>query len=351
MSRLRFNLGFMKEKDYHNFMKTIDAMLGFDSSNKAKLKLLCIKLLETHGWEAVNLAFPQVSRASVYRWKQRFDGSGRRLTSLVPLATKPKQVRQMQVPSEILAFIKLMRTQYPKLSKYKLKPFLDAYCADHGIPSYSVSWIGKVINRYNYFFNHGRQVVKKRTNKQKQKARVKRCPKASQVKLGQLQLDAVIIYFHGVKLCYLTAIELKTRQAWTRRVSTISSVTATQFLLEIIDQVAYQVHTVQTDNGSEFESVFRHTLEKLAILQLNSYPKSPKTQAYIERFNWTLQDECLYYHLDKVLEDPALLDQAVNDWLTWYNTKRPHQGLNYQTPIQVLNYQLTKLKGKSLKRV
>lgn len=69
---------------------------------------------------------------------------------------------------------------------------------------------------------------------------------------------------------------------------------------------------------------------------------SPKAQAYVERFNWTLQDECLYYHLDKILEDPKLLDQAVTDWLTWYNTKRPHQALNYQTPQQVLNYQLLK---------
>lgn len=351
MSRLRNNLGILKDQDYHSFMKSIDHILGFDSSNKAKVKLRCIELLEAHGWEAVVLAFPQVSRASVYRWKKRFDGSGRQLSSLKPHSTKPKQVRQMQVPSEILSFIKLMRRKYPKLSKYKLKPFLDEYCQDHGLPCYSVSWIGKVINRYGFFFNHGRQVVKRRTNQQKEKTRVKRCPKAHTIKLGHLQLDAIIIYFQGVRLCYLTAVELKTRQAWVKRVTSISSLTTTQFLSEIIGSVDYQVHTIQTDNGSEFEANFRQTLKHLAILQLNSYPKSPKTQAYVERFNWTLQDECLYYHLDKILENPKLLDQAVNQWLTWYNTSRPHQGLHYQTPKQVLDYQLAKLKGKSLKSV
>lgn len=351
MSRLRNNLGILRDRDYHSFMKTIDSMLGFDSSNKAKLKLRCIELLEAHGWEAVRLAFPQVSHASVYRWKQQFDKSDRRLTALIPHTTKPKRVRQMQVPVEILSFIKLLRTQYPKLSKYKLKPFLDDYCKDHGLPAYSTSWIGKVIKRYNYFFNHGRQVVKRRTNKQKEKTRIKRCPKANTLILGHLQLDAIIIYYQGVRLCYLTAVELKTRQAWTKRVTTISSLTTTQFLMEIINSVNYHIHTIQTDNGSEFEAIFRHTLKKLAILQLNSYPRSPQTQAYVERFNWTFQDECLYYHLDKILEDPKLLEQAVTDWLTWYNTKRPHQALNYQTPQQVLNYQLVKLKGKSLKCV
>lgn len=297
MSRLRVNLGFMRVRDYHSFMKSIDHILGFDSSNKAKIKLRCIELLEAYRWQAVTLAFPSVSRASVYRWKKRFNQSGRQLSSLKPHSTRPHALRQMQIPPDVLSFIKLLRTQYPKLSKYKLKPFLDAYCKDHDLPCYSASWIGKVISRYNYFFNHGRRVVKRRTNKQKDKTRIKRCPKANQVTLGHLQIDAIIIYFQGVRLCFLTAIELKTRQAWVKRVSIISSITTTQFILEIKSQVRYVIHTIQTDNGSEFDSLFRHTLRKLAILQLNSYPKSPKKQAYVERFNWTLQDECLYYHL------------------------------------------------------
>lgn len=55
--------------------------------------------------------------------------------------------------------------------------------------------------------------------------------------------------------------------------------------------------------------------------------------------------------VDKALENPKFLDQAVNQWLSWYNTMRPHQGLNYQTPKQVLDYQLATMKGKSLKSV
>lgn len=320
-------------------MKTVTNSLGFDSSDKAKFRLRCIKMYQEYGIKAVLDAFPGVSCRSIYRWRRKYYQSGKKISSLIPRSTKPKRCRQMQVPVEILSFIKLMRSKYPKLSKYKLKPLLDEYCQDNGLPTYSVSWIGKIIARHSFFFNHGRKpIIKKRSQKQKQ--RVKRCPKSNQVKLGYLQIDGITLYYQGKKICYLNAIELKTRQAFVKRVSTISSKTATEFLQEIINQVDYPIHTIQSDNGSEFEAVFRQTLKKLKIKQLNSYPKRPKTQGYVERFNWTLQDECLYYHLDTILEDPKLLDQEVSKWLIWYNTKRPHQGLSYKTPKQVLKYQL-----------
>lgn len=228
---------------------------------------------------------------------------------------------------------------------------MDEYCRDNHLPTYSTSWIGKVINRYNFFFNHGRKPAIKKRRNQAYKNRIKRCPKDNQVKLGYLQIDAVILYYQGKKICYLNAIKLKTRQAFIKRVSTISSITTTRFLNEIMAQVSYSIHTIQSDNGSEFEAIFRQTLKKLKIKQLNSYPKRPKTQGYIERFNWTLQDECLYYHLDTFLENPELLDQKVNQWLDWYNQKRPHQGLDYKTPQQMLDYQLALRKDKSLKCV
>lgn len=349
MSRLRFNLGFARSKDYYAFMKTVNNSLGFDSSDKAKLKLRCIEILDNYGYEAVALAFPHLSKATVYRWRKRYYQSGKKLLSLVPRSTKPKTTRQMQASAMVLGFIKLMRSQYPKLSKYKLKPFLDDYCQQNNLPIYSVSWIGKVIKRYNFFFNHGRlEAVKKR--KQSQKQRIKTCPKDKQIKLGYLQIDGVTIYYHGVKLCYLNAIELKTRQAFCKRVSTISSLTTSNFIKEIISQVDYPIHTIQSDNGSEFEAVFRSTLTKLNINQLNSYPKRPKTQGYIERFNWTFEDEFLYYHLDTALEDLSLLDKKTKQWLHWYNHKRPHQSLSYQTPNQALQYQLQNL-NKSLKCV
>jgi transposase InsO family protein len=337
--KLRNNLGILTNRQYSWFMKSVTNSIGFAASDKAKFKFRCIEIYEAYGLKAVLQAFPNISARSIYRWRRTYLQAERKLTALLPLSTRPKQVRQMQVPIDILSFLKLMRSKYPKLSKYKLKPLLDEYANDHNLPLYSASWIGKVINRYQFFFNQGRKPVVKRRN-QKQKQRIKRCPKDNEVKLGYLQIDAIVLYYHGKKLCYLNAIELKTRQAFVKRVSSISSQEATAFLQEIMSQVDYSIHTIQSDNGSEFEAIFRKTIKELDIGQFNSYPKQPQTQGYVERFNWTLEDECLYYHLDAFLEDPELLDKEVASWLDWYHNKRPHQGLNYQTPKQVLDYQL-----------
>jgi hypothetical protein len=57
----------------------------------------------------------------------------------------------MQTHPKVLSFIKSVRFgEYP-MSKYKIKPLLDAYCAHVGIPSLATPTIGKVIKRYGWF--------------------------------------------------------------------------------------------------------------------------------------------------------------------------------------------------------
>jgi len=119
-------------------MTTINTALSFDSNDRAKLKLHVIELLEKTNWETVRLAFPGVSRASAFRWKKEFIKSRRKLSSLIPQSTKPKRVREMVVPYQIFGFIKQLRKKYPRLSKHKIKPFLDIFCVENNLRKYSV---------------------------------------------------------------------------------------------------------------------------------------------------------------------------------------------------------------------
>lgn len=314
-------------------MKTLDTAFVFDKSEIAKFRLHCVELFLSQGWRAFHQAFPKVGRRTIYRWRKKYLDSGRRLTSLLPGSTRPKRVRQMQVPPEILGFIKALRQKHPRMSKYKLKPFLDLFCQEQGLPCYSVSWIGKVIKRYQLFFNTRRPVKRKR--KQSNKQRIRSCPKLKDIKLGYLQLDGVEVVFEGVHYRFLTAIELVTRQGWVKRVPSFSSKQAKLFLTAIIHEVDYPIHTIQTDNGSEFAGVFDQAI-KTTITHLWSYPKRPQTQGYVERFNWTLQDEFLNYEIDRLTYDPVGFDRRLISWLSWYNNQRPHQGLGYLTPKQKL---------------
>lgn len=333
--RIRHNFPIIKTKRYDSFMTNINTALQFDSNDKAQLKLRVIEVFERSGMEATRLAFPGVSRRTIYRWRKRYLESGKRLISLLPITTKPHKTREMYVPSKILGFIKELRKKYPRLSKYKIKVFLDIFCKENNLAKYSVSWIGKVINRYSFFFNKRYPV--RRKHRKRKVTRVKYCPKQENIKLGYLQVDGIKVFFENKNYYFLAAVELRSRQSFAKRVKSLSSTSAKEFLEEILSEIEYQIHTVQTDNGSEFKGFFDKALEEINETEhLWSYPRSPKTNGYVERFNWTIQDEFINYEIDTATYDIDKFDEKLRDWVVYYNTIRPHQSINYMTPNNYL---------------
>ena len=316
-------------------MKTVNNSLAFGYNDTAQFRYRCLCILEKQGYAGVRLAFPTVGRRTVFRWRENYLKSGKKLTSLIPKSTKPLSVRQMSVPPGVLSFIKAVREQHPHLSKYKIKIFLDEFCKERGLAGYSDSWIGKVIKRHTFFFKT-RKPVKKQRKFKMQKLRIFRCPKQSDISLGYLQVDGIKVCWEGQTLYFLCAVELVSRQAFAKRVSTLSSLQAKIFLLEIRKQISYKIHTVQTDNGSEFAKYFDEALKQLSITHGWSLPHSPKVNGYIERFNGVIQEEFIDYHVDVGVLDKPAFDQLLSDWMVYYNTRRPHHGLKLKTPKQQL---------------
>ena len=333
--RLRWTLPILKHEAYRRFMKTVNNSLAFSNSDVAQFRVRCICILEKQGYSGVKLAFSAVGRRTVFRWQKKYIESGRKLTSLIPQSTKPHSVRQMVIPPDILSFIKAVREQYPRLSKYKVKIFLDEFCKEKGLPLHSSTWIGEVIKRNAFFFNT-RKPVKRQRKSNKVKLRIFRCPRQADISLGYLQVDGVKVCWDGQTICFLCAVELVSRQAFAKRVPTLSSLQAKTFLLEIKEKVDYDIHTVQTDNGSEFAKYFDEALEELSIVHIWSLPHSPKVNGYVERFNGVIQTEFIDYHVDLGAADKALFDQKLSDWMVYYNTKRPHHSLGLKTPLQRL---------------
>ena len=80
----------------------------------------------------------------------------------------------------------------------------------------------------------------------------------------------------------------------------------------MLASVEYQIHTIQTDNGSEFKGYFDKAIEELENTKhVWSYPKSPKTNGYVERFNWTIQDEFINYEIDTAVYDIKSFDEKL----------------------------------------
>lgn len=254
----------------------------------------------------------------------------------------------MVVPAEILSFLKAMRQQHPHLSKYKLKVFLDEWCREKGFPLYSVSWIGKLINRYQLFFQV-RKPIRRRRKRSRSGYTIRRTPNPAKVKLGYLQVDGITVYWLGKKLVFLTALELKTRKAWVRLVPTASSFHARSLLLAVLSEVSFSIHTIHTDNGGEFHALFDQAVKQLELTHLWSPARTPKVHSHIERFNGVLQDEFVNYHLDTAVAEPDSFLKELAQWIAWYNVKRPHHSLNLMSPDQYLAH--LEKGDKSLKSV
>ena len=65
------------------------------------------------------------------------------------------------------------------------------------------------------------------------------------------------------------------------------------------------------------------------------YPNCPQIDTFIERYNRTIQEEFLDYHLDE-LADINQGNQLLADWNVYYNTKRRHHSLGLKSPIDYL---------------
>jgi len=115
--------------------------------------------------------------------------------------------------------------------------------------------------------------------------------------------------------------------AWaTDRINTRLSI---KFLKMAQGLASFKFNCIQSDHGSEFS---QHFTERIKILHRHSRVRKPNDNAHLERFNRTLQEECL----NNLPVDVKLMKRAIPKYLTYYNTERLHLGLNLKTPISMI---------------
>ena len=86
------------------------------------------------------------------------------------------------------------------------------------------------------------------------------------------------------------------------------------------------------DNGTEFEKYFKQGCLELGIEQYYSRVRTPKDNPECERFNQTLETE--FIDLGNFTTDLDEFNKDLTEWLIEYNFHRPHQSLNYKTPMK-----------------
>ena len=135
-----------------------------------------------------------------------------------------------------------------------------------------------------------------------------------------------------------------TRLAWAEVVEDIKSLSVMFAALKSINlmnaEYGVRFEAILTDNGPEVAShgkkdqhPFERMLMELGITHRYTRPYRPQTNGKVERFWRTLNEDLLE---ETTFESVAELKDELMQYLLYYNTERPHQGLGGKTPLQSL---------------
>lgn len=322
-------------KVYTSLMKTLENTLATEISDVAVFRAHVIHHYEKHGLKSTLDAF-NIKQSTFYDWRKTYKESGRRTIFLVPKSTAPYHVRIMKTDWRLIEFIKEMRKEYGNIGKNIIKPFLDAYAVKLRIKSIGLTTIGKIIKRRKFTFEKRLQIKKK--NKFS-KLRIRKSPKVTSP--GFIQMDSIKVTINDERYLFMCVIDIFTKFAYVSLVNSISSQEARRVFIEFMKLNPTKVRTVQTDNGSEFLNVFHEYLESISVRHQFIYPRHPKINGTIERFNRTVQEEFIMRN-DEIYYDLNAFQQKLDKYLNWYNYQRPHGSLHYMSPMNFIQSQLPK---------
>jgi transposase InsO family protein len=283
-----------------------------------------------YGWKSASDAF-SIPKSTLYDWKRVFVSSHRKPISLVPKSTRPHQTREMSTDYRLVEFIKQMRIEYGNIGQNMIKPFLDLYAKRAGVPTVGLTTIAKIIKRRRLTFEE--KVYVKRKFKFK-KLRTRRSPKVTTS--GFIQMDSIVVYVNRERHLFMSIMDVYTKYALVEYVSSLSALKAKEVFTKFKMLNPTPILIVQTDNGSEFLGVFHDELELLNIKHQFIYPRMPKVNGFIERFNRTVQEEFILRN-DDIYYDINTFKEKLTKYLTWYNYQRPHSSLKYVSPMQFIN--------------
>jgi transposase-like protein len=306
-------------------------------SQEAKERQKAVLFYQKYGLKLTQEAF-EVKRTTLYNWQKKYKDYG--IVGLLNGDRTPKRKRCSQIRQEIKDFIKSYRGEHGNIDQDEIKAHLDEHCKNLGIETTSTASIGRIIRALKDKGELNDTVKLKLCGrsgnlhevkiKHKEKERIGRYKPQKPGDL--LQVDSIHLQIEGKKRYLINGVDVKGKIAFSREYEKLNSKNATDFIEALSKEYPFEIKRIQTDNGSEFDGYAHQYLQKHNLTHFWNYPRSPKSNAFAERFNRTIKEQFVYRNED-CINDCKTANQKLKDWLLWYNTKRLHKALNYQTPL------------------
>ncbi len=148
-------------------------------------------------------------------------------------------------------------------------------------------------------------------------------------------LEADTVHFvlpDGSRLYVYTLIDLYSRWAYAEVSEKLRAYKSASFIARAQRKAPFHFEMIQTDHGPEFSTRFTHILLRKNLNHRHSRVRQCNDNAHVERFNRTLQDECLR----GVPRTATHFSKAISKYLPYYINDRLHMGIDFKTPAQML---------------
>lgn len=273
-----------------------------------------------------------LSRATLYRWRRRLDP--RDLTSLRDRSRRPHRVRTPEWPLRLVQTVRRCREHYPRWGKAKLVVLLRR----EGLQT-SASTVGRILawlHRHGRLVEPPRRAISARRRRRARPYAVRKPREYRPRRPGDLvEVDTLDIRpVPGVTLKQFTARDVVSRWDVIEAHRRATAGSATQFLETLRRRMPFPIRSVQVDGGSEFAAAFEEACRAAGIRLFVLPPKSPKLNGAVERAQRTHTEE--FYEVSDCAWTIQALNAELREWEKVYNTIRPHQALDYLTPLQFL---------------
>ncbi len=147
-----------------------------------------------------------------------------------------------------------------------------------------------------------------------------------------VEIDTIVDGPTTDRIYIYTLLDVCTRWSFAYALERIGAQASWQFVESALSHLPFSVELLQSDHGPEFSKHFQKQLLAHDIRHRHIHLRSPAENGHLERFNRTIQEECL----SRVPKTLAAYRRAIPEYLHFYNTERPHMGLEMLTPLEVM---------------
>lgn len=282
--------------------------------NMPRLRAKAAKLVLEEGWSTRQVArYTGFNQSTIVRWVNKFKKHNYR--NKIPTESSKPHSHPNQLSPKIVQ----------KIIEYRLKHQRCAEVLHHLLTK----------DGYDVSLSSVKRTLKRNglTKYSKWKKWHQYPEKPKPEKPGILvQVDTIVDGPHTDRLYVYTMLDVCTRWSHAKVIERINTHASWQFIEEAKSKMPFKLRLIQSDHGPEFSKSFTKCLKAHEIDHRHSRVRKPTDNAHVERFNRTIQEECLL----RVPKTFKAYQKAIPEYLHHYNFERPHMGLNMLTPNEVM---------------